>query len=211
MRHELARGHSAHTAAVSAGQEAGEAPGSTDGPVADPGALYARYHGTLKTYAEGKLPFRLRSEAGTALSIVFERLVNYRKEGRMPRPSNWEAYLHVAVGNACKTLALARQHEEVDDGDPRIHRDVPHDPTGDSVLQQDEYLEQAERADRAKTALDALDERSRAIVIAKHAHHRTNKEIGEELNLTGQRVSQLHKEALKRLKEEVNRPRDRQP
>jgi RNA polymerase sigma factor (sigma-70 family) len=195
---------------VSAGQEAGEAPGSTDGP-ADPGALYARYHGTLRTYAEKKLPTRLQSEAGTALSIVFERLVNYRKEGRMPRPSNWDAYLRGAVDNACKDLAKTRQHEEVDDGDPRIHRDVPHDPTGDSVLAQDENLEQAELADRAKVALDALDERSRAIVIAKHARRRTNKEIGEELNLTGQRVSQLHKEALKRLKEEVNRSHDRQP
>ncbi|WP_410644614.1 sigma-70 family RNA polymerase sigma factor [Amycolatopsis sp. lyj-346] len=196
---------------MSAGQEAGEAPGSTAGPAADPGALYLRYHGTLRRYATAKLPARLRSEADTALSIVFTRLVNCHKENQMPRPGNWEAYLHGAVHNACKDLAKARQHEEVDDDDPRIHRDVPHDPTGDSVLEQDEHLEQAERTDRAKTALNALDERSRAIVIAKHAHRRTNKEIGEELNLTGQRVSQLHKDALKQLKEEVNRPRDRQP
>jgi RNA polymerase sigma factor (sigma-70 family) len=54
------------------------------------------------------------------------------------------------------------------------------------------------------------DAAARVIVIAKYAHRRTNKEIGEKLNLTGQRVSQLHKEALERLKEEVNRPRDRQ-
>ncbi|MEC3975788.1 RNA polymerase sigma factor [Amycolatopsis sp. H20-H5] len=211
MRHEPSYRHSAHTPAVSAGQEAGETPGSTDGPAADPGALYLRYHETLRRYAVTKLPARLRSEADTALSIVFTRLVNCHKENQMPRPGNWEAYLHGAVHNACKDLVKARQHEEVDDGDPRIHRDAPHDPTADSVVEQDEHLEQAERADRAKAALDALDERSRAIVIAKHARCRTNKEIGEDLNLTGQRVGQLYKEAFQRLKEEVNRPRDRQP
>ena len=196
---------------MSASQEAGEAPGSTEGPAADPGALYERYHGTLRRYAEAKLPARLRSEAGTALSMVFERLLNYRKENQMPRPSNWEAYLRGAVYNACKDLTKARQAEEVDDGDPRMHRDALRDPTGDSAVEHFEHFEHAERTDRAKAALDALDERSRAIVIGKHAHRRTNKELGDELNLTGQRVSQLHKEALKRLKEEVNRPRDRQP
>jgi len=43
------------------------------------------------------------------------------------------------------------------------------------------------------------------IVIGREFHERTNRDLGKELGLTGQRVGQLYDEALEQLREEVNR------
>ena len=43
------------------------------------------------------------------------------------------------------------------------------------------------------------------IVIGKEGYERTNRDLGKELGLTGQRVGQLYDQALEQLREEVNR------
>jgi DNA-directed RNA polymerase sigma subunit (sigma70/sigma32) len=43
------------------------------------------------------------------------------------------------------------------------------------------------------------------IVIGKEGYERTNRDLGMELGLTGQRVGQLYDQALEQLREEVNR------
>jgi RNA polymerase sigma factor (sigma-70 family) len=169
----------------------------------DLAALYQRYHDRLRRYAEWSLPSSLQHEADAALMTVFTRLVHARTTGRLKEPKNWEAFLVAAVTNACRDIVkTARDNEEIDDSDPRTHRDAEPDPTGDAAV---DHLEHAARVDRARVALETLDERSRTIVIGKEGYERTNRDLGKELGLTGQRVGQLYDQALEQLREEVNR------
>ena len=55
--------------------------------------------------------------------------------------------------NACRDIVkTARESEEIDDSDPRTHRDAEPDPTGDAAV---DHLEHAARIDRARAALDS--------------------------------------------------------
>ena len=170
---------------------------------ADLAALYQRYHHRLRRHAEWRLSASLQQEADAALMTVFTRLVEARADGRLKEPENWEAFLITAVSNACRDIVkAARDNDEIDDSDPRAHRDADPDPTGDAAV---DHLERAARVDHARAALETLDERARTIVIGREFHERTNRDLGKELRLTGQRVGQLYDQALKQLREEVNR------
>jgi len=137
---------------------------------------------------------------------VFKRLVDARAAGRCAEQPNWEAYLVTAVTNACRDIIKGeRADEEIDDADPRIHRDAAPDPTADTAI---DHLEHDTRVAAAAAALDTLDERSRTIIIDRYVHELTNRAIGENLRLTGRRVGQLHDEALRQLRKEVNRNDD---
>ena len=194
----------AHTASVSIVRRPGEAePQPAAVRPADLAALYQRYHHRLRRHAAANLPASLQHEADVALMTVFTRLVKARSDGRLKEPRNWEAFLVTAVTNACRDIVkTARENEEIDVSDPRTHRDADPDPTGDAAV---DHLEHAARVDRARAALEALGERSRTIVIGAEVYERTNRDLGKELGLTGQRVGQLYDEALEQLREEVNR------
>jgi RNA polymerase sigma factor (sigma-70 family) len=151
----------------------------------------------------GSLSSSLQHEVDGALMTVFTRFVDDRAAGRLKEPKNWEAFLVTAVTNACRDIVKsARENKEIDHSDPRTHRDAKPDPTGDAAV---DHLEHAARVDRARAALETLDERSRTIVIGKEVYERTNRDLGKVLGLTGQRVGQLYDQALRQLREEVNR------
>jgi RNA polymerase sigma factor (sigma-70 family) len=134
---------------------------------------------------------------------VFTRIAGKRDTGSMEEPENWEAFLVTAVTNACRDIVKATHPaEEIDDSEPQTHRGIEPDPTGDAAV---DRLDHATRVDRAKAALETLDERSWVIVIGKNYFDRTNRDLGKELGLTGQRVGQLYDRAIKKLWEEVTR------
>lgn len=181
--------------------DVGPQPSSTDRTTPDVAALYQRHHGHLRRHAEQHLPVHLRHEAGAALSTVFMRLLTQERDGRLAAQDNWPAYLQTAVTNACTDIIRAtRAHLEIDDDDALVHRDTPADPTGDSVADQ---VDQTRTASRVRAAVNRLPERERRIVIGVVVDRRTNKHIGEELGITGQRVGQLFRTALATLAEEV--------
>ncbi len=197
----------AHTAAVSVDRQPAEAePEPVAAQPVDLAALYQRYHDRLCRHARGFLPRSLQHEVDAATMTVFMRLVDARATGRLKEPRSWEAFLVAAVTNACRDIVkVTRENEEIDDSDPRTHRDCEADPTGDGAV---DHLEHAARVDLARAALQTLDERSRTIVIGKEIHRRTNRDLGRELGLSGQRVGQLYDQALRQLSEEVTRNHD---
>ncbi|MDX5970207.1 sigma-70 family RNA polymerase sigma factor [Rhodococcus opacus] len=172
-------------------------------PPIDIGALYEAHHVRLRRHAQARLPSSFHHEVDVALMTVFARLVQARAEDRLPEPRSWEAFLVAAVTRACQDLIkTARNNDEIDDNDPRTHRDAETDPTGETAVH---LVEHADRVVRASAALETLDDRSRLIVIGKDGYERTNRDIGVELGLSGQRVGQLYDQALKQLREEVDR------
>ena len=55
--------------------------------------------------------------------------------------------------NACRDIVkTARESEEIDDSDPRTHRDAEPDPTGDAAV---DHLEHAARIDRARAGVES--------------------------------------------------------
>ncbi len=78
----------------------------------------------------------------------------------------------------------------------------------EQITQEEQLAELEQRADlaaRLETALGSLDERERAIVEQRHLAEepRQLKEIGMELGVTKQRVSQLERRAIAKLKERL--------
>lgn len=171
----------------------------------DVAALYQRYHGTLLRQARSVLPAHLKDQASDARTMVFTRLVQQERDGTLTEQPNWEAYLVKAVKHACfdiiKITSKIEPTEQIVPDDADMHRAVPPDPTGDTAA---ERLDDAARGRRARAALHSLPARLREIVIARLGG-RTYRDIGKELGLTGQRVGQLHDEAMHALRKEVNR------
>jgi RNA polymerase sigma factor (sigma-70 family) len=169
----------------------------------DVAALYQQHHRRLRKHARQRLPNHLDHEADTALMTVFTKLLDMTIDGRLTEPDNWEAYLVRAVTNACHDIvkSTSKNDEEIDEDDPRIHRDTPTDPTGDTAA---DRADRAGRTRLAKAALDTLEPRLRTIAFGILGHERSNRDLGIELGLTGQRVGQLCKTALQQLRDEVN-------
>ncbi|GAA1292189.1 sigma-70 family RNA polymerase sigma factor [Saccharothrix xinjiangensis] len=176
----------------------------------DVAALYLRYHAILDGYARRYLPLQRHDDAKDAVMTVFRRLTDMKAKGTLHDQPNWEAYLKRAARNACLDIVGGnRDHEELDPEDLRIHRDAAADPTGDSVVDAILRREKLVRAVAALDVLDAIDTRLRPIVIGRLFEERTDRDIGEQLGITGQRVGQLYKKALPLLQEEVNRTNGR--
>jgi len=169
----------------------------------DIGPLYVQHHGRLRRHALSCLSDDLHHEADKALMIVFTRLLDSKKKGQLTEQNNWEAYLVRAVTNAClDILKTTKDDQEIDQDDPRVHRDALPDPTGDTAA---DRIDRAAKARLAKPILDALEPRLRTIVLGKLIDKRTNRELGAELGLTGQRIGQLYDQTMQQLQEEVNR------
>jgi RNA polymerase sigma factor (sigma-70 family) len=172
----------------------------------DVAALYARHHGVLLRQAMSVLPEDLQDQAGDALMTVIMRLRRREQEGTLTEPANWEAYLVRAVTNACfDIIKKFPVHAPLEPNDDRIHRDAPSDPTGDEVA---ERIDNSANRRRIRAALESLAPRSHDIVIAKEVEGRTNRDIGKQLGISGQRVGQLYEKALRDLREEVKRHDD---
>ncbi|WP_363094387.1 sigma-70 family RNA polymerase sigma factor [Pseudonocardia sp. 73-21] len=76
------------------------------------------------------------------------------------------------------------------------------DPTGEAVLARlvtDPARREAEH--RLDGALAALDGRARRIIEGRYRDRMTNQALGDELGITGQRVSQIHDQTLRHLRE----------
>ncbi|GGL76657.1 hypothetical protein GCM10011589_35910 [Modestobacter marinus] len=173
----------------------------------DVAALYARHHPRLLRQAQRVLPGDQQHAAGDALMTVFGRLLQQQQDGSLTEQPNWEAYLLRAVTNACLDIlkSSARTQPVEDPVDVAGQERAPADPTGDTAAQR---LDDATRRRRLDAALRTLPDRQREIVLQKAALERTNRDIGRELGLSGQRVGQLYDQAMRQLREEVNRHGD---
>lgn len=173
-------------------------------PRIDLAPLYEKYKDRLERHARAVLPHYLRPDSENALMKVFAHLASLQAVDRLPEPDNWEAYLVRSVTNACKDILKARRETpaQIDDDDPILYGDAQPDPTSQQVV---DKLEKADRVRIVREAIQSLDERSQTIVIGKYYSGQNNRELGRRLGLTGQRVGQLHNEALRQLREEVNR------
>lgn len=171
----------------------------------DLAAVYLAHRGRLWAHARRTLPAGLRHEAETAVMEVFTRLHARQQREPLPEPAaGWQPYLLTAVRNACYDLIRAAPVTvpvDTTELEARHRGDVAGDPTADDAL--DDVERHHQRALLAP-ALRALPPRSREI-IARWVNGETNKTIGEALGLTGQRVSQLRKQVLQQLREEVTR------
>ena len=164
---------------------------SPGGPAPHLAALYACHHGRLRRHAETRLPSHLRHEADVALMAVFAKLVRASADGSLTQPGSWEAYLVAAVSNACVDLVRAERHDvSLDKDSPdlaELDRDAPRDPTADHAVARDE---ETRAIVRVTAALDNLEPRLRTIVIGKIWDTRSDRDLGRELEITGQRVGQ---------------------
>jgi len=171
----------------------------------DVAALYNRYHAVLHRQAKSTLPEYLQDQVDDALMTVFTRLRRHEQAGTLAEQANWEAYLVKAVKNACLDIIKNfPANAGVDADDARIYQPVAADPTGDAVT---ERLDDNATLRRARAALDTLDPRLHDIVIAK-LQGRTNRDIGTQHDITGQRVGQLYVQAMRIVVEEVTRTDD---
>ena len=163
-------------------------------PDVDVAALYTRYHERLHRHARSTLPRYRHTDAAAAVMAVFVRLLEKARDGSLPEPhKGWEPYLVRAVTNACRDILRTKQHDEFDGAEWQLQRQAAERSARES------------RSAELEEALEALNPRLRAIVVAKHYDGKTNRAIGAELGLTGQRVGQLYKEALQQLREELTR------
>jgi RNA polymerase sigma factor (sigma-70 family) len=192
---------------VSAGDgtpDTGGSQAAIEPPRPDVAALYVRHHARLRRHALSRLPEHLRDDADVALMNVFTNLIAKAEAGTLRQPDNWEAYLIKAVSNACISLVRAQRPEiALDQETPEIaelDRRVGGDPTAEDAV---EHVDDTATIARARVALDNLEPRSRSIVIGKIWHEQSDRALGLELGITGQRVGQLYREALQQLREEV--------
>jgi RNA polymerase sigma factor (sigma-70 family) len=191
---------------ASAGAEPRDAPVITK---VDIGALYVQHHAILYAHACRALPARLHADARDALMTVFRRLSDQKEKGTLEEQPNWKAYLKTSVTNACLDIIKANpEKQELDPEDPQLHHRAPADPTGDAAVEAMSALEGRARAEAMLQILDEADARLRTIVVGKLFEERTDKDIGAKLGITGQRVGQLYRKALKMLQEEVTRTDD---
>jgi RNA polymerase sigma factor (sigma-70 family) len=183
-------------------------------PAPSPAALYARHGGHLRQVAASKLgDAATRSVVDEIMNEVFAKLVQLLNHGQAEQVKDWRAYLTTMTSNMViargKALARARdqrQSLETAEVDAQQYRTgvSDADPTADVVVARlvTEPLEQ-QRAEQVEHALNELDPRSRRIIEGRYHDRMTNSALGAELGISGQRVSQLHDQALRRIYQEV--------
>ena len=169
----------------------------------DVGAIYEQHHVAMHKVALRLFGAARQKDAEDAVMGVATRLLVMKGEGTLrDQGAYWEAYLVKAVRNACVDITRKARSQGYNDEtwyeSTRASADL--DPVGDDVVNADE---RAWRRTRIHRALANLPARHRTIVERKLWNGWTNEQIGRQLSITGQAVSQQYKTALKRLLKEV--------
>ena len=189
---------------------------SSDGPdpvVPSVAALYLEHGDHLRRVAAAKLGAdATRSEVTEVVQEVFADLARLLGDGQ-PAVDSWRAYLTTMTSNTVVARGRARTRDrthqqplDTDEVDSQQYRAGigGADPTADTVVAR-LVIDPAEqrRDEHVARALGDLDPRSRRIIEGRYRDGLTNRTLGEELGISGQRVSQLHDQALRRIHQEV--------
>lgn len=139
-----------------------------------------------------------------AVGIVFVHLLDLVEKGKLTdKGDKWGGYLRRMVLNSCVDL-IRREikfRNTFPRGDPEKPRIVDHDPLGDDIADDDLARRRQARLDEALANLS-----ERQVTIVRHLLKGwTNKQIGEELGISGQAVGQQLKTILNQLHEEVTK------
>jgi RNA polymerase sigma factor (sigma-70 family) len=170
----------------------------------DVGAQYQQHHDWLRKVANRFFDGKRPDLADEAIGLLFAHLLELVEEKKLTdRGEGWRGYLRRAVLNRCVDLVRAEKktRERFPPGDPDEPRIVDHDPLGDFAAAEDLARR---RQEKLNTAVENLTERQ--VTILRHVlNGETNKQIGEELGITGQGVGDQLKTIIKKCHEEVTK------
>lgn len=170
----------------------------------DVGAQYLQHHEWLRKVANRFFDGRRPDMADEAIGLLFAHLLELVEEQKLTdRGEGWRGYLRRAVLNRCVDLVRSEKktQERFPPGDPKQPRVIDHDPLGEYVAAEDVARR---RQERLNTAVEKLTERQ--VTILRYVlNGTTNKQIGEELGITGQGVGDQLKTIIKKCHEEVTR------
>lgn len=170
----------------------------------DVAAQYARHHGQLETVARGYFQGRHDDLADEAVGIVFARLLELVEKGKLTDKGDlWWFYLRRAVINRCVDLIRreVKLRDRFPEGNPEKPRIVDHDPLGDNIADDDQARTRQTKLNQALVNLS-----DRQVTVLRYALEGwTNKDIGEQLGISGQAVGQQLKTIVNQLHEEVTK------
>lgn len=165
----------------------------------DVGALYLAHSDKLLGGALSVLkPEGLVSEAGEAVQTVVTNLQRMHFQGTLTPRDDWAAYLWRAASN--EALKIVKQRKKTDSLDQKIEQAGAE--RCDPARGLDPTAEQAEVRDSAArlgAALDKLDPRGGRILCGYYLEDMTDAQLGEELNISGQRVGVIRRGVQERL------------
>lgn len=170
----------------------------------DVAAQYRQHHEWLRKVANRFFDGRRPDLADEAIGLLFAHLLELVEEQKLTDlGEGWRGYLRRAVLNRCVDLVRTEKktRERFPPGDPEAPRIIDHDPLGDHAA--DEDLARLRQA-KLNTAVENLT--GRQVTIVRHVlNGETNKQIGEELGITGQAVGDQLKTIIKKCHEEVTK------
>jgi len=184
---------------VNVSDPAAEASGELPAEQVDPAALYLTHRKVMSAAARQVLGTTYASEIDSAVGEVMATRTAMHRRGGLTPVENWAAYLKQAVRNAAMAIVTKRTQvtslDETPHAGAQLPADIGADPIGDQLLIR-------VRSAAVHNAIDQLDDRrSQRIVIGRYFDGLTDRELGDELDLTGQRVGQIRRVAERKLAE----------
>ena len=168
----------------------------------DVAAQYEQHHERLRKAAGQYFQGRRPDQVDDAIRIVFAHLLELVETGEFTdKGDRWGGYLRRMVLNCCVDLVRReiKFRNTFPEGDPEKPRIIDHDPLGDVIADDDLARRRQAKLDDALANLSESQ-----VAIVRHALEGwTNKQIGEELGITGQAVGQQLRTITNQLHEEV--------
>ncbi|WP_228941539.1 sigma-70 family RNA polymerase sigma factor [Nocardioides sp. Leaf374] len=168
----------------------------------DVAAQYRQHHDWLRKVANRFFDGKRPDLADEAIGLLFAHLLELVEEQKLTDlGEGWRGYLRRAVLNRCVDLVRTEKktRERFPPGDPEAPRIIDRDPLGDYAAAEDLAHR---RQEKLNTAVESLT--GRQVTIVRHVlKGETNKQIGEELGISGQAVGAQLKTIIKKCHEEV--------
>lgn len=165
----------------------------------DPAALYLTHRDAIWRSARKVLGSGFASEVERVVQQVAVILVRQHRDGKLTPKDNWEAYLRrVAKNEALAVIEDLSQTDSLDQAEEEGR--LATDPLDDPVVREAEHRGQVAAL---ASALDRLDDRQRRIVLGSLLEEMSNRQLGSELGVTGQRIGQIRTDALRILAREL--------
>ena len=157
---------------------------------------------TATTKAQRKLFFNLRSMKKTLQPLKPSEITEIAKDLNVKESDVMEMEYRFN-GNE---IALDYQNDESDE---ESFRPISYlkDENADPAIQLMRVESEKNKLDSLKNALSDLDERSRLIITSRWLDNKKTKtlhELADELNVSAERIRQIEKNALKKLKNLIN-------
>ena len=170
----------------------------------DVAVQYKQNHKWLRSVAERFFDGKRPDMADEAIALVFAHLLELVEDEKLTdRGEDWRGYLRKAVLNRCVDLVRAEKKTRArfPAGNPEEPRIIDPDPLGDYAAAEDLARR---RQEKLNAAVEKLTDRQVTIVRGV-LNGQTNKQIGEDLGITGQGVGDQLKTIIKRCHEEVTK------